>query len=81
LVTKLVEEAVSSVQDLRNVLSVSRKDRSVVTLTYEPGTDLGFAALEVQERLAKIKNKLPKDIEKPVVAHYSEMTTRSSSCP
>jgi HAE1 family hydrophobic/amphiphilic exporter-1 len=72
LVTKLVEEAVSSVQHLRNVLSVSRKDRSVVTLTYEPGTDLGFAALEVQERLAKIKNKLPKDIEKPVVAHYSE---------
>ncbi|MBL8023866.1 MAG: efflux RND transporter permease subunit [Elusimicrobia bacterium] len=72
LVTKIVEEAVASVQHLRSVLSVSRKDRSVVTLTYEPGTDLGFAALEVQERLAKIKNKLPKDIEKPVVAHYSE---------
>jgi HAE1 family hydrophobic/amphiphilic exporter-1 len=72
LVTKVVEEAVSTVQHLRSVLSVSRKDRSVVTLTYEPGTDLRFAALEVQERMAKIKNKLPKDIEKPVVAHYSE---------
>jgi HAE1 family hydrophobic/amphiphilic exporter-1 len=72
LVTKITEDAVSSVQHLRNLLSVSRKDRSTVTLTYEPGTDLSFAALEVQERLAKIKNKLPKDIEKPIVAHYSE---------
>lgn len=72
LVTKVVEEAVATAAHLRNVLSVSRKDRSVVTLTYEPGTDLSFAALEVQERLAKIKNKLPRDIEKPIVAHYSE---------
>lgn len=72
LVTKVIEEAVATVQHLRSVLSVSRKDRSVVTLTYEPGTDLSFAALEVQERVAKIRNKLPKDIEKPVVAHYSE---------
>lgn len=80
LVTKVIEEVVSTVQHLRSVLSVSRKDRSVVTLTYEPGTDLGFAALEVQERLAKIKNKLPKDIEKPVVAHYSEEITPLSSC-
>lgn len=72
LVTKVVEESVATAAHLRNVLSVSRKDRSVVTLTYEPGTDLSFAALEVQERLAKIKNKLPRDIEKPIVAHYSE---------
>jgi HAE1 family hydrophobic/amphiphilic exporter-1 len=72
LVTKVVEEAVATSAHLRNVLSVSRKDRSTVTLTYEPGTDLSFAALEVQERLAKIKNKLPRDIEKPIVAHYSE---------
>ncbi|MBK9429149.1 MAG: efflux RND transporter permease subunit [Elusimicrobia bacterium] len=50
LVTKIIEEAVATVQHLRSVLSVSRKDRSVVTLTYEPGTDLSFAALEVQER-------------------------------
>lgn len=72
LVTKVVEEAVATSAHLRNVLSVSRKDRSTVTLSYEPGTDLSFAALEVQERLAKIKNKLPRDIEKPIVAHYSE---------
>lgn len=72
LVTKVVEEAVATTQHLRNMMSVSRKDRAVTTLTFEPGTDVGFAALEVQERMAKIKNKLPKDIEKPIVAHYAE---------
>jgi HAE1 family hydrophobic/amphiphilic exporter-1 len=72
LVTKIVEEAVSATQHLTSVMSVSRKDRAVTTLIFEPGTDVSFAALEVQERLAKIRNKLPKDIEKPIVAHYSE---------
>ncbi len=72
LVTKVVEEAVSATAKLRSLMSVSRKDRSVTTLIFEPGTDVAFSALEVQERLAKIRNKLPKDIEKPIVAHYEE---------
>src|SRR6185503_15774863 len=58
LVTKVVEEAVATTQHLRNIVSVSRKDRAVSTLTFEPGTDVSLAALEVQERMAKIKNKL-----------------------
>ena len=72
LVTKVVEETVATTQHLRNMMSVSRKDRAVTTLTFEPGTDVAFSALEVQERMAKIKNKLPKDIEKPIIARYSE---------
>ncbi|MGQ0645327.1 MAG: efflux RND transporter permease subunit, partial [Elusimicrobiota bacterium] len=72
LVTKVVEEAVSATAGLRSVSSVSRKERAVITMIFEPGMDVGFASLEVQERLAKIRNKLPKDIEKPVVGRYGE---------
>ncbi|HOW27866.1 MAG TPA: efflux RND transporter permease subunit [Elusimicrobiota bacterium] len=72
LVTKVVEEAVSATSKLQGIMSVSRKERAVSTLTFEAGTNTAFSALEVQERLAKIRNKLPKDIEKPVVARYSE---------
>ncbi|MBI3292260.1 MAG: efflux RND transporter permease subunit [Elusimicrobia bacterium] len=72
LITKPVEEAISASAGLRHVLSVSRKERSTVTLSYDPRTDMRFAALDIQERLAKIKNVLPKDIEKPVVARYEE---------
>src|SRR5262245_21551561 len=49
LVTKVVEEAVATTQHLRSMMSVSRKDRAVTTLIFEPGTDVSFAALEVQE--------------------------------
>lgn len=72
LVTKPVEDAVSTTARLKSLLSVSHKDRSVTTLTFEPGTDVSFAALDVQERVAKIRAKLPRDIEKPVIAHYQE---------
>ncbi|HRY29963.1 MAG TPA: efflux RND transporter permease subunit [Elusimicrobiota bacterium] len=72
LVTKIVEEAVSATSKLQSLMSVSRKDRSVTTLIFEPGTNVAFSALEVQERLAKVRGKLPKDIEKPIVAHYEE---------
>lgn len=72
LVTKVIEDAVSSTAKLKGMLSVSRKERAVVTMQFEPGTDLSYVSLDVQERIAKIRNKLPRDIEKPIIAHYNE---------
>ncbi len=72
LVTKVIEDAVSSTAKLKGMMSVSRKERAVVTMQFEPGTDLSYVALDVQERIAKIRNKLPRDIEKPLIAHYNE---------
>jgi len=72
LVTRPVEEAVSSVKHLEHIISTSKKESSTVTLTFEPGTDMKFAALEVREKVGQIKNKLPEEIEKPVIERYSE---------
>ncbi len=72
LITKPIEEAVSSVAHLKNIISTSKKDRAIVSLEFEPGTNMDFAALEVREKFSRIKNKLPKEIEKPVIAHYQE---------
>lgn len=71
-VTRLVEDAVSSVTDLQQLLSISKEGESTVVLSFNPGTDMSFAALEVREKFAKIKNKLPKDIEKPVIAEFKQ---------
>ncbi|MFH1380334.1 MAG: efflux RND transporter permease subunit [bacterium] len=71
-ITKIVEEAVATVSHLKNIISTSKKDRSVVTLEFEPGTDMDFAAAEVREKFEKIKNKLPREIEKPIIAKYEE---------
>lgn len=71
-VTRLVEDAVSSVSDLRQLLSISKEGESTTVLSFNPGTDMDFAALEVREKFAKIKNKLPKEIEKPVIAQFKQ---------
>jgi len=71
-VTKPVEESVATVSHLKNLYSSSREAEARVTLEFEPGTDMSFAALEVREKFAKAKPKLPKEIEKPVIANYSE---------
>lgn len=72
LVTKPVEEAVATVSNLEELLSISKEGESTVVLTFKQGTDMDFAALEVREKFAKIKNKLPREIEKPVIAQFQQ---------
>jgi multidrug efflux pump subunit AcrB len=72
LVTKPVEEAMGSVAHLRNIFSSSKKDRSVVTLEFEPGTNMDLAGLEVREKFLRVKHRLPSEIEKPIIARYEE---------
>jgi HAE1 family hydrophobic/amphiphilic exporter-1 len=72
LVTKPIEEAVATVSNLKQMLSISKEGESTVVLSYQPGTDMDFAALEVREKFAKVKNRLPKEIEKPVIAQFQQ---------
>ncbi|MFB0526686.1 MAG: efflux RND transporter permease subunit [bacterium] len=72
LVTRPVEEAVSPVKHLNHIISTSKKESSTVMLTFEPGTNMKFAALEVREKIGQIRNKLPEEIEKPVIERYDE---------
>ncbi|MDP3789621.1 MAG: efflux RND transporter permease subunit, partial [Candidatus Omnitrophota bacterium] len=75
LVTKPIEDAVSVVSRIEEISSRSEKGESQVVMKFEPGTDMDFAALEVREKFAKVKNKLPKEIERPVIARYEESDT------
>lgn len=70
LVTKPVEEAVGTVSHLEEMLSISKEGESTVVLSFEPGLNMDFAALEVREKFARVKNKLPKEIEKPIIAQF-----------
>ncbi|MBI5124291.1 MAG: efflux RND transporter permease subunit, partial [Candidatus Omnitrophica bacterium] len=70
LVSKPIEEAVGTVSHLEEMLSISKEGESTVVLSFEPGIDMDFAALEVREKFAKVKNKLPKEIEKPIIAQF-----------
>lgn len=71
LVTKPVEEAVATVSKMTGLYSSTKEGESRVTLVFEPGTDMRFATLEVREKFARVRNKLPPEIEKPVIANLS----------
>ncbi|MFH1367581.1 MAG: efflux RND transporter permease subunit [Elusimicrobiota bacterium] len=72
LVTKPVEEAMASVSKMKNIISSSKKNKSVVSLEFDPGTNMSLATLEVREKFLKVKPKLPKEIERPIIARYEE---------
>ncbi len=72
MVTRPVEEAVASVQHLKRLYSNTREGESRITLEYEPGTDMNFAALEVREKFSAVQGHLPKELERPVLANYKE---------
>ena len=72
LITKPIEEAVATVSNLEQLLSISKEGECTVVLSFKPGTDMDFAALEVREKFSKIKNKLPREIEKPVIAQFQQ---------
>ncbi|MCD6460091.1 efflux RND transporter permease subunit [bacterium] len=70
MITSKVEEAVGTVSHLKSISSNSRESMSVVVLDFETGTNMDFASLEVREKFSRIKNKLPREANKPVIAKW-----------
>lgn len=74
LITKPIEETIGSVAGLRHVDSVSREGRSTVTVSFNWGQDIDFAALAVREKIDLIKERLPKEAEDPVVLKFDPLS-------
>ena len=72
MVTKPIEEAVSTVSHLERILSISKEGEATVVLSFERGIDMQLAAMEVREKFAKVKEKLPEEAEKPIIAQFSQ---------
>jgi len=67
LITRPLEEALRSTQNLKKLHSISMEGRAVLILTFNWGTDIAFASLEVRESLDRIKQDLPKEVKSPAV--------------
>lgn len=76
LITKPVEDAVSSVSGIKSLSSVSREGTSQVTLEFEFGTNPKLAANEVREKVAGVRKRLPDQIDEPVVQRF-DITAQS----
>jgi HAE1 family hydrophobic/amphiphilic exporter-1 len=79
LLTRTVENAVGVVNNVVRVTSSSRADISEVTLEFAWGTNMDFAALDVRERLDRVR--LPAAADQPLLLRYdpSRSSARSSA--
>jgi len=69
LLTKPIEETIGVVKNVRKISSTSRAGQSDVLLEFNWGTDMGFAGLEVREKLDILE--LPLDISSPVLLRFN----------
>ncbi|SFL40079.1 efflux RND transporter permease subunit [Pelosinus propionicus] len=76
LITKPIEDAVSSVSGIKSLSSVSREGASQITLEFEFGTNPKLAANEVREKVAGVRKRLPDEIDEPVVQRF-DITAQS----
>ncbi|MBN1587282.1 MAG: efflux RND transporter permease subunit [Candidatus Omnitrophica bacterium] len=72
LVTRPIEDVVSTVGRLREMVSISEEGRSEVRLGFESDADMDIAGIEVREAFAGVRGKLPDEAEKPVIAKFSQ---------
>ena len=72
MVTKPIEEAVSTVAHLESMLTISKEGESTVVLSFDRGINMQLATMEVREKFAKVQEKMPKEAEKPIIAQFSQ---------
>ncbi len=70
LVTKPIEDAVSSVSNIKTLSSVTLEGFSQTTLEFNFGTDAKMMANDVREKVAGIRRRLPDQIDEPAVQRY-----------
>lgn len=66
-ITKPLEDALSSVSNVKHITSKSRTGRSDVTLELNFDADADAAAIDASEKVDRIRRKLPDDADDPIV--------------
>lgn len=67
-VTEPLEAAINATAGVVSLTSQSSSGSSRISVEFEIGTNLDAAAAEVRDRVSRTRNRLPADVEEPVVA-------------
>ncbi len=69
--TKVLENALNGVEDLKELNSQSKENISLLTLTFEYGTDIETATNNVRDKLDMVNSSLPDGASMPVIFKFS----------
>jgi HAE1 family hydrophobic/amphiphilic exporter-1 len=70
MVTIPLEEAVGTIQGVKNISSYSREGSSLVLMEFNWGTDMDVSALNIREKIDQIKGLLPDGASDPIVFKF-----------
>lgn len=74
VLSRPIEEAVASVENVKKVSSTSTQGLSLVMLEFDWGTDMNQAEIDVRNSLEYIRDVFPKDINQPMVFAFDPST-------
>ncbi|MFM8186595.1 MAG: efflux RND transporter permease subunit, partial [Alphaproteobacteria bacterium] len=67
LVTKPLEEEISTVSGIKKLLSRSMKDTSQIIVQLYQNTDIKYAEQQIRDKINQAKYRLPEDIKEPII--------------
>jgi multidrug efflux pump len=67
-VTQRLEEVLAGIEGLEFMTSVSRQERSNISLTFDLNRDPSDAAADVRDRVGRARGRLPDEVEEPVIS-------------
>ena len=70
-VSKKVESAISTLENLESTQAISQEGVSIVIATLEYGTDVDLALQDAQRKVNSIKSTLPDDVKDPSLGKFS----------
>ena len=70
-VTDNIEEAVNTINGVKSITSRSMEEYSIVTVEFYLERNLEQAAQDVRDKVAAVRNRLPRDTEPPVIEKIS----------
>ncbi len=65
--TRVIEEAISGIEGIDNIESISNSEEAKVTVVFRPERIMAEAVNDIRDRLAKAQDKLPMDASAPVL--------------
>ncbi|MDR2105547.1 MAG: efflux RND transporter permease subunit, partial [Deferribacteraceae bacterium] len=70
-VTKKLEDAVSSLEGIKNIISRSQENLAIVFIEFQFGQDTTYALINANQKISAIKSALPDSVEEPTVATFN----------
>ncbi|XVJ69208.1 MAG: efflux RND transporter permease subunit [Rhizobacter sp.] len=67
-VSKILEDSISGIDGVDVVTSISRSERSQITVSFKLEKNPDNAAADVRDRVSRVRGRLPQAVEEPVIA-------------